>query len=389
MTVEPEKRNGIWYDNNMRKQYKRRKTVHQRYRKRRPRAPYRKRSGFSLPAWATKKTLLMAGVAIAIVIVFIAVLAGNGTAPDIEIHAAEDDGSPPDISIAVADDMTINVYDTEKEQLVTMGLEEYIVHVTAGEMPASYESEALKAQSIAARTYAVRKMVQLGGTGCSAHEGADVCTSSAHCQAYMSEERMAETWGADTELYLEKICNAVEDTASLVMTYNGEYIDALYHASSGGRTEDSVNVFGGDLPYLVGVESPNEGTGAGNVAEKTISYEDAADAILAEYPNAGITADTLRDNMEILSRFESGRVEALKIGNVQITGQQARSLFGLNSANFTIAFGDSEMTFHTSGYGHGVGMSQAGANAMAREGSDFREILTHYYTGIEIEKINE
>ena len=135
--------------------------------------------------------------------------------------------------------------------------------------------------------------------------------------------------------------------------YKGQ---ALYHASSGGRTEDSGNVFGGDLPYLVGVESPNEGTGAGNVAEKTISYEDAADAILAEYPNAGITADTLRDNMEILSRFESGRVEALKIGNVQITGQQARSLFGLNSANFTIAFGDSEMTFHTSGYGHGVGI---------------------------------
>lgn len=369
----------------MKRQYTRRRAVHQRYHKKPTRRYYYKKKT-SMPQWINRRNIAIASAALAVFLAFVGIFS-NRLAPDIQIKAKN--GTPPVISISAVHDMDIHVYDVQKKELVTMGLEDYIAHVTAGEMPASYEPEALKAQSIAARTYAVRKMVQLGGSGCNQHEGADVCTSSAHCQAYMSEERMLETWGENTDKYLKKICAAVEETAGLAITYDGAYIDALYHASSGGRTEDSVNVFGGALPYLVGVDSPNEGNGAGNVAKKEISYEEAADLIQKNYPQANVAKGNLKEKIQILSRYESGRVNKLKIGDTQITGKQARALFSLNSSNFTIAFGQNAMTFHTSGFGHGVGMSQAGANAMAKEGNDYEKILTHYYTGIAIEKIKQ
>lgn len=271
-------------------------------------------------------------------------------------------------------------------RLEEMELEEYILRVVSAEMPASYDLEALKAQAVAARTYTLRK--KLGG-GCKKIEGAEICSDHTHCQAYCSEEDMRKKWGNDYETYHGKIAQAVSQTAGQVLVYDGQPISALYFSSSGGMTESSEHVFGGQVPYLQSVSSPGESDYAGAQTKKEFSYADAAALIAEKYPEAKITAQNAKTAISILSRYESGRVETLKLGETAISGVKARQLFGLRSANFSIGFGADKMTFETVGYGHGVGMSQAGANAMGKEGKNYREILLHYYTGVALGSVSD
>ena len=272
------------------------------------------------------------------------------------------------------------------DQLEEMELEEYILRVVSAEMPASYDSEALKAQAVAARTYTLRK--KLGG-GCQKIEGAEICSDYTHCQAYCSEEDMRKKWGNDYEAYHEKIAQAVSQTAGQVLVYEGQPISALYFSSSGGMTESSEHVFGGQVPYLQSVSSPGESDYAGAQTKKEFSYAEAAALISEKYPEAKITEQNVKTSISILSRYESGRVENLKLGETTISGVKARQLFGLRSANFTISFGADKMTFETIGYGHGVGMSQAGANAMGKDGKTYQEILLHYYTGVALGDVQD
>ena len=272
------------------------------------------------------------------------------------------------------------------DQLEEMELEEYILRVVSAEMPASYELEALKAQAVAARTYTLRK--KLGG-GCQKIEGAEICSDHTHCQAYCSEEDMRKKWGDDYQTYHEKIEQAVSQTAGQVLVYEGQPISALYFSSSGGMTESSEHVFGGQVPYLQSVASPGESDYAGAQTKKEFSYAEAAALISEKYPEAKITAQNAKTAISILSRYESGRVENLKLGETTISGVKARQLFGLRSANFTISFGADKMTFETVGYGHGVGMSQAGANAMGKDGKTYQEILLHYYTGVALGNVSD
>jgi len=287
------------------------------------------------------------------------------------------ESTPIKIETHILSDVDITVY-TKAETLEEMDLEEYIVGVVAGEMPASYEQEALKAQAVAARTYALRKM--LNG-GCSKHEGADICAFSEHCQAYCTLEEMQKKWGDSFEAYYNKIKDAVYATAGIVMTYENDVINALFFAESDGRTEDCINVFSDSLPYLVGVDSPEDA----EPAFKTISFQEFADLATAAYPNCSITAGNVSSSVEVLSRYKSGQVEALRLGNEIITGKQARTAFSLRSANFSVTFGDKGVTFSVLGYGHGVGMSQKGADVMAENGSTYAEILSHYYTSVNFE----
>ena len=273
----------------------------------------------------------------------------------------------------------IKVYDHRADKLVDMDLEEYIVGVVSAEMPAYYDFEALKAQAVASRTYTLYSMAH---GGCHTNPDADVCTNSKCCQAYSTHERMQNTWKSDYANNYNRIAQAVMGTAGEVLVYDGKLCDALYHACSGGQTEDSENVYANALPYLRGVSSPYEDPM--RTEDVPIGEDALVELIAAKYPESGITAENVREGIEIAESYPSGRVKTLRLGKTKITGKQARSLFGLRSAMFTVTWSEDGIVFHTKGFGHGVGLSQNGANGMAKHGSDYREILLHYYTGVSI-----
>ncbi|MDO4543209.1 MAG: stage II sporulation protein D [Clostridia bacterium] len=264
-------------------------------------------------------------------------------------------------------DSEITVYNHRTDELIKMPLETYIERVVSAEMPASFDLEALKAQAVAARTFSCYCILH---RGCGSNEEADICTNSQCCQAY-------------TEEVSERVCEAVQATCGEVMLYDGEVIEALFHASSGGSTEDSENVFSAARPYLRAVASLNE-VGSRQQGEVRLSLSDLIKKVNSAYPNANLKVKNLIEQVGIESRFESGRVETLRIGETTITGKQARKLFSLDSTMFEIMFTDEEIVFTTKGFGHGVGMSQSGANGMAQSGSDYIEILLHYYTGVTV-----
>lgn len=274
---------------------------------------------------------------------------------------------------------TIKVYDHRADKLVDMDLEEYIVGVVSAEMPAYYDFEALKAQAVASRTYTLYSMAH---GGCHTNPDADVCTNSKCCQAFSTHERMQNAWKDDYANNYNRVAEAVMGTAGEVLVYDGKLCDALYHACSGGQTENSENVYANALPYLRGVDSPYEDP----MREEDVDFGTDAlvELIAAKYPESGITKDNVREGIAIEKAYESGRVETLRLGKTKITGKQARNLFGLRSTMFTIEWTAKGIVFHVKGYGHGVGMSQNGANGMAKHGSDYREILFHYYTGVSI-----
>jgi stage II sporulation protein D len=273
----------------------------------------------------------------------------------------------------------IKVYDHRAGTLITMDLEAYIVGVVAAEMPVRYDFEALKAQAVASRTYTLYGVLH---GGCQSNPDADVCTNSKCCQAFSTHDRMQQTWGDDYVKNYNLVAQAVLETAGEVVTYDGKVADALYHACSGGRTEDSENVYANALPYLRGVDSPYEDP------MRTEDVEIGIDALLAlieeKYPGSGVTEDNAETEIRVAAAYESGRVKTLRLGRTEITGKQARSLFDLRSTMFTITWSEDGIVFHTKGYGHGVGMSQNGANGMAKHGSKYRDILLHYYTDVSI-----
>ena len=261
---------------------------------------------------------------------------------------------------------TIRLYKTAEDKIVEMELEDYIKGVVFCEMPASFNIEALKAQSVAARTYTYRKIGQ------NIHENSDICDNPAHCQGFRN--------GDDSEDF-KKISQAVEQTKSEVITFEGNIINALYHASSGGKTENVSEVFSGNfVPYLSAVDSPGE--------ELMKDYETRAIFTKKEFVDKlkMINNDFIFDNcIKILGRTEGGSVAKVQIGNSEFLGTQIRKIFNLRSSNFNIKNDDINIEFIVKGYGHGVGLSQWGAEAMAREGKDYREILAHYYQGTKIE----
>ncbi len=261
-----------------------------------------------------------------------------------------------------------------------MALSDYLWRVVAAEMPASFEPEALRAQAVCARTYSLWKMT----AGSHAQEGADLCTDSGCCQAYIEPERAQENWGGQAQAYTEKIAGAVADTADQVLTYEGSPIQAVFFSSSTASTEDAAQVWGNSLPYLVPVSSP-EGEEVPNYhSTVTMSTQQLRDTVLASYPEADLSG-AASEWITQVSYNASGRVASLEVGGVSMSGGAARNLFGLRSSCFQVEQEGENFTFSVTGYGHGVGMSQYGANAMAKQGSDWREIVTHYYTGVSIE----
>lgn len=267
---------------------------------------------------------------------------------------------------------------TESGQVEELTMQEYLWRVVAAEMPAKFELEAMCAQAVCARTYTLWK------AGTNAHENADLCDNSACCQAYITPEEAAGRWGSLTEVYTKHIASAVEKTDGQILTYEGRPIQAVFFSSSAPETEDAAAVWGGSLPYLVSVSSP-EGEEVPNYYSSVVLTAEEVKALVADsglgIKLAGDPSGWIRN----VSYTGSGRVAELEVGGVTLSGSAARSLFGLRSACFEVIEDEGTFTFSVTGYGHGVGMSQYGANAMAAEGKTWQEIVCHYYTGVTIQ----
>jgi stage II sporulation protein D len=256
-----------------------------------------------------------------------------------------------------------SVYQTKLTQARRAELEEYLVGVVAAEMPALYDEEALKAQAVAARTYALHTL-----------EGTPYTSLRSISQAYISVDDMKNRWGDDFDSYYSKIKTAVESTTGEIVTYDDEPILAVFCASSDGTTEDSGNVWSTGLPYPTSVDShwDTESENFTNTQSFTISQ---LNNVLGGVP-------------EIAERTTAGYVKTAYAGGKEYTGVQIRKLLGLKSASFEVAVDGDTVTFTTSGYGHGVGMSQTGAGKMAEEGANYSDILLHYYTGTKIASLD-
>lgn len=256
---------------------------------------------------------------------------------------------------------------------------DYLPGVLAGEMPAAFEPEALKAQAIAARTYIMYCTLHEN----SSHPEAAVCNDATCCKAYLDEDARREIWQESFDEYLKKLNSAVVATDGIYLTYEGEPIQAVFHSSSSGMTASSGELWS-ELPYLISVSSPETADDVPNfVTTVEVTAKDFSDTILAAYPEANLGDDAASWIGES-DATGSGRTGHVTVGGVSITGAEMRGLFELRSSAFTLEYDDESFVFTVTGYGHGVGMSQYGANVMAKSGSTFEEILMHYYPGAQL-----
>lgn len=258
----------------------------------------------------------------------------------------------------------VSVYRTSGEVL-NIELEEYLVGVVAAEMPASFNIEALKAQSVLARTYTLKSI-----------RNGRKLTDNSSTQNYKSNTELEGMWGNNYNTYYNKVKNAVLSTSGEYLSYNGDYIEAVYHSTSNGKTEDSKYVWGNSFPYLISVDSVYDSTNKNFLYEVSFTNEEVSKKL-----GQSVNEETVYN---ITSRNESGRVESIFIDNILYSGVDIRTKLGLRSTDFVIEKTDNGIKVTTKGYGHGVGMSQYGANGMANNGYDYKSILLHYYSGVSI-----
>ncbi|WP_099360923.1 stage II sporulation protein D [Fredinandcohnia onubensis] len=288
--------------------------------------------------------------------------------------AEERQSNPEPPQIASGPTVEVAVHRVSAQRIENVPLEEYVVGVLAMEMPADFELEALKAQALAARTYVVRQM--LSEQKLKVPNGADVSDTVSH-QVYKNNEELKAQWKGDYDWKIEKIRQAVKKTQGQIITFNGEPIDAVFYSTSNGYTEDSENVWKNAVPYLKSVESPWD--------VNTEKFHSQVNMPVSEFENKlGIKLGNGNDVGKITSRTKSNRVASVEVGGKTFTGVQVRDALGLRSSDFSWERKGSHIVIQTKGYGHGVGMSQYGADGMAKEGKSYKDIVTHYYQGVEI-----
>ena len=260
------------------------------------------------------------------------------------------------------DKYQVNIDTTDK--LLTVELEEYIIGVVAGEMPALFSEEALKAQAIASRTYLINHL-----------QSNNSISNTTDDQVYLTKEEMKEKWKDDYDKYYNKIKEAVTATKGLIMYYNNEPIKAYYFSTSNGYTASSISVFNEQRDYLTSVESPFDQDNSNTIE---ISKQDFCNKLDISCNQISIT-NIIKDN--------SNRVSKITINNKEFKGTQVRKLLSLRSTDFTFNIKETTIEIITKGYGHGVGMSQYGANNMAKIGYTYEEILKYYYQDVKIDSI--
>jgi stage II sporulation protein D len=328
-----------------------------------------------------KKILYYALLMVSIVVILPLIIVKGCSAPYEQPQQKEPSAEKPKEAVK------ITVYDSTAKKSLTMDIEEYVKGVVAAEMPANFEPEALKAQAVAARTFTYGRLTGTFASSQGIHDGIEICTDPAHCQAWKSKESAMKQWGIlFGNRNWSKISKAVQETNGIIVIYNDKIANTVFHANSGGMTENIENVWAGDpVPYLRSVESSGE---EDNTAYKNIviiKNKDFVASMKAAFTNMKFTytTDVIKD-IKIISRTESGRVNNIKVGNTTMKGTDFREILGLKSTNFTIEkSGTDSIKITAIGNGHGVGMSQWGANAMAKDGKTNEEILKYYYQGTE------
>ncbi|MDD3653231.1 MAG: stage II sporulation protein D [Desulfotomaculaceae bacterium] len=283
----------------------------------------------------------------------------------------------------------VRVYLHQENNVQQMQLEDYLVGVVAAEMPAEFPLEALKAQAIAARTYVVKRL-SAGGVANPLHPGADICDDHRHGQAWLSRQDLKKRWGTVSYYnYYYKVKKAVNDTAGMVLTYQGELIDPAYHASCSGSTENSEDVWRDKVPYLRSVSCPYDADPE-PLQSVSFSFEEIDRAMGVSLQAVAVSAGANSlPVMKVQEKTETGRPKSIIIGDSHFSAVAVRDLLGLRSTNFTWQVTENGVTFNTIGYGHGVGLCQYGAKGMAEHGYKHQVILGHYYSGVEITKISE
>lgn len=278
----------------------------------------------------------------------------------------------------------IKLLHSENGEVKELNIDEYLYGVVSSEMPANYEIEALKAQAIVARTYTIYQMIN----NSSKHENADICDNYACCQAWISKEERLQKWSEEeSENYWNKIVDSVNSTTGKIVTYNGTPINAFFHANSGGVTESSLNIWGGiDYPYLKSVETAGEEGYTQYASQVVLGQQELLEKIKSKYNDCEINFEQ-SNCIQILEYTTSGRVKTIRFGNKEIAGTEARTLLGLKSTNFTFSIDNKNIIFSVTGYGHGVGMSQTGADALAKAGANYEKIIKHFYTNVEIAEV--
>ena len=291
--------------------------------------------------------------------------------PVIEVSGPEINHTVSEPINEVSEPIDNNIYVSVRRgdgRVVSLELEDYVTGVVGAEMPALFSSEALKAQAVIARTYAL-KANSMGRT----------LSDNESSQSYKDNGELVSMWGGNYSSYYSKIKDAVNSTNGVYLTYNGNYIEAVYHSTSNGRTEDSSNVWGNSFPYLVSVDSVYDNSNPSFSISKTFSYSDLSSKL-------GFSVDA-NTEFNVLGHTSGGRVSNISVGGVNFSGVSFRSMLGLRSTDFDISKIDDGVVITTRGYGHGVGMSQYGANGMAKAGYSYRDILLHYYPGVSIEQL--
>ncbi len=297
--------------------------------------------------------------------------------PTIMIRTA--DTPQPESTPTVSADNEIRFTVLSGDTVETVTMADYLPGVLAGEMPALFESEALKAQAVAARTYILHRIAHQS----TAHPEAVICNNPACCKAYCSDEQLHTNWGDNYDAFYEKVKNAVHETDGLYLTYEDQPIEAVFHASSAGATESSGSIWN-DRAYLVSVESPETEEDVPKfVSTVTFTAQQMQDILAKSYPNMDFSADPGQWFSQI-ERNESGRVQSATICGQNLTGPQIRSVLNLRSTAFTVSYNDRQFTFSVTGHGHGVGMSQYGANVYAKQGWKYADILAHYYPNTQL-----
>ncbi|HLR75005.1 MAG TPA: stage II sporulation protein D [Virgibacillus sp.] len=286
--------------------------------------------------------------------------------------------SEEEVTIEQDDDsaLSVAVMRTQSEEVENIPLETYVARVVASEMPAEFELEALKAQALAARTYIVNYLLHNESP-----EDPNVTDGTEH-QVYKNDEELRRQWGSDYQWKMEKLTEAVEATKGKILTYNNAPITPAYFSTSNGYTENSEDYWENEIPYLRSVESKWDEKSPEYLDQQILTIPEVAQALDIDLPESTyISMDVTRTN--------SQRVKELTIGDHTFSGREVREKLQLQSSDFSIEQKNNHLIFKTKGYGHGVGMSQYGANGMAKEGKNYEDIVKYYYKDIEVNSLNQ
>lgn len=281
---------------------------------------------------------------------------------------------------------TILMLDVSTGDVLTLSMKDYIIGAVTAEMPASFEKEALKAQAVAVHTYAVRQQQAESENPTPELCGAALSNDSDHYQAYFTKSQAMEFYGTGYENAYKKISAAAEEVLPYIITYDDEPILAAFCSMSSGQTESAANVWGQEVPYLVPADSDGDKNAPNYLWENEFSKKELKKLLESAFPDGDFSSSG-EEFLKVEKCSESGTVLSAVAGGVKVSGQDIRSALSLRSAAFDVDWDGDVCKITTKGYGHGVGMSQYGANAMAKSGANWKEILQHYYTDAEICKV--